>query len=178
MRYSKGFTLIEMLVTMSLIVIITSATLLSFRSMGDAFDLDREVQMVAQDIRNAINMTMASEEHTGVVPVGCVVAYGVRFEENKDYYERKVYFVNPDTSNYTSELLEKVELGEVEIIDISSDFYVDIIFYPPHPTTFIGGIKIDWTSRYDDVDIEIGLKEDATNKRTINVNKFGRIEIQ
>ena len=185
MQYSKGFTLIEMLVTVSLIIIITSATLLNFNSLGDAFDLDREVQSVAQDIKNAISMTMALEEYEGA-PADRIVAYGIRFINNSDEYERIVYFINPDdpTDGLTTSVLETVRIEKSKIVSIKtsqigvSRSEIVIVFVPPHPKTFIGTIGSSWTSQYDNAYIEIASKSDSTNTRTINVNKYGRIEIQ
>lgn len=184
MQHSKGFTLMEMLVTVSLIIIITSATLLNFNSLGSAFDLERETQVVAQDIKNAINMTMALEGNSGALE-GEVVAYGINFVVDgniNDTYTRKVYFINSG-ANIRSSVLETVELEKSEILLLNGNNIgsKDIIFYPPHPRTFIGGIDLDdgnFVSPDNDITITIASKDDNTNKRTINVNKYGRIEIQ
>ncbi len=184
MQYSKGFTLIEMLVTASLIIIITSATLLNFNSLGGAFDLDREVQSVAQDIKNAISMTMALEENPNVQE-GEVIAYGINFvvdNDTNDTYTREVYFIDSSANIRSIDLeLVKLEKSEILFLNSNSNDNKNIIFYPPHPKTFIGGINLiggEPTSPNSEITITIALKDNSANTRTININKYGRVEIQ
>lgn len=62
-RHSLGFTLVEMLVSISIIVIISSITFASFRGNEDKLDLQHSAQLVVQAVDQTKNFTLGSRLH-------------------------------------------------------------------------------------------------------------------
>ena len=194
----KGMTLIELLVVIALISIITGVTWINFRYFGKYFDTERDVNKMAQELRSLLERTMAMESFE--VPEACagdktIVAYGAYLESGRNYYDKVAYIINnDDTHGFGSiicvEIMESIPLehGNISLIEVefgvsrASVPGVDIIFVPPHPRTYIGGIDVytvndetKWRSYYDQVEIFITLEGEDT--KSIKVNKAGLIEV-
>jgi len=199
----KGMTLIELLVVITMILIITGVTWANFRHFGRSFDIERDIGRMAQEVRAALEKTMARRHF--VIPADCptstsiLVAYGVHFQRGDGYYNRMVYVINNDRvsagfgSFVCSRVIETVRLdqGSVSRIRVlsgttwSEPTELNIVFTPPHPRTYIGSIVVHpttrrWSSERDEAEISIALGGvgDTVTARTLRVNRVGLIEIQ
>lgn len=197
----RGMTMVELLVVISLISIITGITLANFRVSGQIFSFERDVNMVAQNTRVMLESTMAMEEQN--LPAGCnpggiqyVASYGLRFEVGVSGYDKVLYFINSDENHagFGTELCRKtietvhLEEGVIHLISTvlpsTTPAFIDIIFIPPHPRTFIGGITVQTPpggrilrSSHSSVEITFELRDDPIEKRSVIINMAGLIEV-
>ena len=207
----KGMTLIELLVVVTMIFIITGVTWVNFRRFGRSFDIERDIGRMAQEVRASLAMTMTMEDRD--IPAGCtgsetIVSYGVNFRAATSSYDRMVYFIEGDSTHANFgrvitrlvnniptpclEVVERINLeqGSISLIRVfsgessSSTSGIDIIFTPPQPRTYIGGIVVHtvgterrWRSQHDAAEISIFLPETGVTRRAIRVNRAGMIEI-
>ncbi len=193
--------MIELLVVMAVMSIITGITWANFNFFGRIFDMERDVNRIAQDVRRSLEMTMAMEDFS--IPGGCestdvVVSYGLNLQTQVGTYDRVAYIIdaNPDRGTFGSILCEEVieevnlEQGLISTITVFNNGSplsrpnTKIIFVPPHPRTFIGGIEVyilsdvkRWRSLHDSVEVTVSMVENPSGDRTIKINRAGLIEI-
>jgi prepilin-type N-terminal cleavage/methylation domain-containing protein len=192
----RGFTLVEVLVTLFIIVLISGIIFANYRQGGQQFALQRSASKLAQDIRRAQQMAMSAEKTNlgGQVPSGQefvpVGGYGIYFDEGSpgsyiiyaDCNENHQYTTgNVCVSDSYPEHVETIELEkEVKINDIQkegggSPDKIYITFIPPDPTTYIvppSGVGAAWC------EITLALKTDLSKTKIIKINKAGLIEIE
>lgn len=162
---NRGFTIIELLVVISIIVILTGVVLVGYRTGERQLALQRAANKLAQDIRRVQEMAMSAKEFGGIVPEG---GYGIRFkQEESGHY---IIFVdsnnNQDYDPGVDGIVEDVKLEKgVEISNISNS-PLRITFTPPDPTTTIKPGIPAW--------IQLGI---GGQFKTINVNEVGMISI-
>ncbi len=156
----RAFTLIEMLVVISIIIILTSIIVPIYQGSRNQLSLQRAVNKLAQDIRRTEEMAMAAKEITNpnnsnekFVPAG---GYGVYFgplaelnhyiifadcNNNQDYDGPANQCGSP--ANKFREKIEEIELESGIQIDSFSPILppgkLDITFTPPDPTTRVNG---------------------------------------
>jgi len=124
----NGFTLTELMVTISIIVVISSILIINFRQGEQTYKLQRNAYLVAQGIRKAQNMALSSSEHNGEIKN----YYGVYFNTaGSDFFyifasDNKIY--NPGSN----EEVEKIELEEGMVIKDISKNNLNIVFSPPY----------------------------------------------
>ncbi len=198
-KKKNGFTLIELMVVISIISIIAGITWANFRHSGRVFGVERDIGRMAQEVRTSLEMTMAMRDY--VIPAGCigtnrVVAYGANFRAGETLYRRMVYVIDGNEPSVgfgnivCSEVISPVNLEQGLISSImvfsgatsTSIPELNIIFSPPHPRTYIEGIDVHtvdgrrrWRSRRDAAEINVSL--DGTHMGRVRVNRAGLIEI-
>jgi len=133
----KGFTIIEMLVVMFIIVIITTLILTNYRSGQKMYALKQASQQVVSDLRRAQNMSMSGKKNTAET----IYDYGVHFEGDASYY---ILFADKQANSqrYNSgsdAQVERINLrNQIKIKAVSpSSSGLDIVFEPPNPKTYI-----------------------------------------
>jgi len=172
----KGFTLVELLVVMAIIVVISTIALVNYRVGEKSFSLDESAVLLAQNLRRAQEMALSSKEFQGSVPRG---GYGVYLQTDNDFY---IIFADCDNNQQYSlgnacngfpETVEQVVLSKRgKISSLFSGSYlsaINIVFIPPNPTIVISGSGSEAV-------IKLCLKDDSSMTRTIRVNKAGLIE--
>ena len=170
---SMGITLIELLVTMTIIAIISSTIFASRGNMENELALQRAAYKLSQDFREAAEMAMGSGQ--GSCSVGKdVCGFGL-------YFEKSTYgfFIDCapgcDTSNHKKDGQDDIELrqvvleGDIEIPDTSPN-KVDVLFCPPEPAIYINGVEWDREA--------IMTLELNSETRNVRINSAGRIEIE
>lgn len=130
----KGFTLIEMLIVISIIIILTSITVPIYQGSKKQLAIQRAVNKLAQDIRRAEEMAMGVKEFKGSFPSG---GYGIYFNTP----DRYTLFADSNSNEQydgAGELVEDIffETG-VQISQLSPASPLTIVFIPPDPTTRI-----------------------------------------
>ena len=180
-----GFTIIEILLVMFLIMIFTGMTLVNYKSGGKLFALQRSASKMSQDIRIAGQKALSS---TKCVETGNNTedSYGAYFEKKSATIDGKKYIIYVDANDsgeYENEIVDKtvgddifleknVYISEIKIDGFSVD-YVSINFQAPEPTVnIIGGNPV---VSGDKVEITIA-QEGETKTFIVKANTAGLIE--
>ena len=170
---NKGFTMIELIVVMSIVGILSSALFFNWRSGEATFALQNSAYKLAQNIREIQEMAMEAKEidcngYTGS-------SFGVQFKRSwPTYYklfvdcnDNKVFDANDKTLGIVN--FEKgVEISTLSPVDSFS-----VLFVPPDPITYIN----DKTSGIEGV-ITICLSSYPSKQKIITINTSGMIKIK
>ncbi|XOB40313.1 MAG: Tfp pilus assembly protein FimT/FimU [Candidatus Nealsonbacteria bacterium] len=180
----KGFTLPEIIMVVSIILILTSIVIANQREGEKQFSLQRSAHKLAQDLRATQEKAMGGVRFHGAFPQQ---GYGVYFVENSNSY---VLFADCDGDNeYDGEFLacpdcsgascienvysEKVEEFFLEsgvmISQLSPFSPLNITFFPPDPTITIKPESLDYQAT---TTLTFGGKT-----RTVTINTLGLIDI-
>jgi prepilin-type N-terminal cleavage/methylation domain-containing protein len=174
---SKGFTLIELFVTITIIGILSSVLFLGKTKGEERLALQSVAFQLAQDLREVQEMAMAADK------MDCngteTNSFGVHFKTNWKENERYYYILFADCNgNYTRDAndkdLRKVYLDKrVEITSLSPSSSFSVVFAPPVPATYINteGWGMEGV-------ITLSLKSDLSQTKKIKINSAGRIEIE
>ncbi len=186
MKSNKGFTLVEILVVIFIIILMSGMIFANYRQSGQQFALQRSANKLAQDIRRAQQMAMSAKEYRGEVPVG---GYGIYFWPNPNPpppNDRKyILFGNRDIDNHTYNSGSDYEIEVISVekgvkiadikIDGNSKAKMHISFIPPDPQVWIVPPEGGGGSG---AEIILALEQDLTKTKIIKVNKAGLIEIE
>lgn len=172
----KGFTIIEMMVVISLIAAITSFTFISYWSMDYDLSFERKMGEVSQTIRKARDYAIASWYPLHLDTGGDFHGgYGVKFDVDKGDYILFADFENEETFTENSVEMEKLKLEEgmrVEEIDINgvSVDHLYLVFRSPDLDIFFNGNS----AINNDLTAVVVFGSDAVSyKREIKINPYG-----
>jgi len=168
----KGFTLIEILIVMSIIFLLSAVVFIG-RSDGEKrLALDRTAYQLAQDLREIEQMAMSAEEFTCKKNV--TYSFGIRFSTKKK--EKNSYIIFADCNNdhkrgKGDKDIRKVSLEKgVEISALVPASPLSIVFEPPDPRVYIAqGV---WNK-----EAQITLSFGSDTKK-VKINSAGRIAIE
>lgn len=176
---NKGFTLLEMIVTIGIMVLLTGIVLINYQEGQKQLALQRAANKLAQDIRRVQEMAMSAQEYNGAIPAG---GYGVYFIDSSpnsyilfaDCTVPPNYVYN-DTGNPCAggfpEKIQEIELEKSIIIDNLSASPLDITFVPPDPTIYFNTAT---TSSLESIQLSVS----SGQTKTIKVNGAGLITIE
>jgi len=180
-KMNKGFTLVELLVVIAIIGILSAIVIPGYGIFQRQLSLQRSATKLAQDIRRAQAMAIATEE----LPSGevCKTGYGVYFDE--DYESGQKYRLYADTSGENEfftpvdTILETIELEKgIFIFNITPNGKVSINFKPPDPTV---KISEDGSTVLTKTIITLCINgtgcSDLKDIRVVTVNKAGLIDV-
>jgi len=178
----KAFTLIELMVVASIIIILSAVALLNYQSGQSQFALQRSANKLAQDIRRAQEMAMSAKECQecgGGIPPG----YGIFLDRDWDNKRYRLYAdTDPSQGNefYNSADTSVGPLLELEKGVIIKDINtapkkVSINFKPPDPTV---KIKFQLVGEIDEVVITLAIENDLNKTKTIKINQAGLIYVE
>lgn len=102
----RGFTLIEILVVIAIIILLSGIIFSNYRSGESQFALLRSAHKLTQDIRRAQEMAMSMREYPGPIPKG----YGVYF----NFATATQYLIYRDISEPTNKRYDRNE--EIETL--------------------------------------------------------------
>lgn len=163
--------MIELLVTMTMIAIISSAVFAGRGNMEKDLTLQRTAYTLTQNFREAQEMSMGSGED--VCPVGRdVCGYGISFGSTE--YRFFADCENDCSSSNHRKTGQDVDLRQVffenniEITGTNPN-NLDVVFTPPDPKAYINGVE--WGS---EAIITFGV--DAKT-RQVKINSAGRVEM-
>ncbi len=171
----KGFTLIEVLVILSIITIMTISVFSNYGKNNEVFALERSSQKIAQDIRRAQEMATS-----GLESASSILGYGVYFSTSNPtsylIYE-EVNDASPimsyETGDITKETINLENGVEIlSLVDSVSVSNISISFEPPNPLTYIDGDFSDKTAI-----ITLCVASDHTKTRTITINSAGMVQV-
>lgn len=189
MKNSKaGFSLVELLMVVTIIILMSTIVLVSFRSGQDQFTLQRAAHLLAQDIRRAQELAMRAEDFHGTVSRG---GFGVHLTTGASSY---VLFADCDNGrdfdltgsatscvtattasggSFPEQLESRTFEAGVTITSITPAASSTIVFIPPRPVTQIrsGGSVVTSTT------ITLGISGLAQTQRVF-INNAGLITIE
>ncbi len=169
-----GFTLVELLVSLSIIILITTIFLANYKSTNKRSGLVLATQKLASDIRLIQTYSLGAKENNGIVPPG---GWGIVFDKTLDNNTSIIIFADDSSLDFTraldgSEDVETVDFPEgiyIELLDTSiSVSKADLVFLPPKPTTYINA------NSTETLNIQLS---DGVSTTTIQVNQFGLIDV-
>jgi len=171
---SLGFSIIELMVVISIIGIMSGLMFANYRQGERDTALEYAAQQMAQDIRQAQNLSLAGPKDT--------YGYGIHIEKSESEYfiygdegiKNKTHQYNniddEKVSPYSILLSPNIIINDITTNPTST--IADIFFAPPDPVTYINGSNIS----NGEAKIEICLV--ITNKcKTITVTTAGRVEV-
>jgi len=166
----KAFSLIELLVITSIILILTALILPNYRLGDKNLALQRSASKLSQDLRMAQEMAMSAKEVSGAVPDG----FGIYFDISSPF--SYILFADKDNSharNAGDADLETISLeSNIIISNLSPASSFSVLFVPPDPTVWISGLSSGTAGR-----ITLSIKNELTNK-IISANNAGLIYIE
>ena len=187
---SKGFTLLEITVVISIIILLSGIFLVNYRQGEKEFALQRSAHSLAQTLRKTQEMAMSSkltpvELFGGTFPKG---GYGLYFEKNSNTF---ILFADCDNegdyddSGYadckTADVGSENSLNEkIEEFSFEEGIYIsDLIpsggntliikFFPPDPII---------TAIPDDPSPSITLSFGGQSTKRVVINKSGLIDVE
>lgn len=174
-----GFTLIELVVSISIIGLVTGIFLANYHSTNKQSELTMAAQRLVSDIRLAQSYSLGSKEYGGSVPSG---GWGAHFDRVSSPGSYKIFADSNGNKAYDSGEDDKDKGGQtvnfpagVRVAEINAGVLVDLVditFLPPDPTTEIW----DGAASYNTAQIKLeGETEDLT--KIIAVNFFGLVEV-
>ena len=172
---NRGFTLIEILVVVSIIIITTGAVVINSTSSTSDIDLFSAKNSIIVNISKAKEMALSG---VGATP-GTNYGIGVWFPDTangKYYYVYRNNETNAAYKGYDSEdiILEKIVLPKgIKYQRNGTNTQIGVLFTPPTPHVAICTDASSCTLTEFKLDV---FKEGTTNKHLIKVNKAGLIE--
>lgn len=180
-----GFTLVELLVSISIIGLISGLFFANYRSTARQNVLTGAVQQLSGTLRLVQSYASGARKNNGFVPRG---GWGVYFSALSNSYN---IFTDDNADNkYTTspaELYQKVDLpaniliSGIEVtkwnaMPVVGTSTVSVVFLPPDPKTYITtNLSTDNTENI----LKITLKDNINKTtKTVLINFFGLIDVQ
>ena len=174
-NFCKGFTIIELLVTMSVIAIVSGIALLNFHTGNENLALQRAANKVAQDIRRAADLSIQAEQDTYCG--GTLSGYGLYADMvTTDSYIMYANCNGVAKEGYDSSsdvIVETIVLDDSVVIkDISTPTNaLGVSFFPPDPRAAL--CKNDSCPGESSASITLALKGDPSKTKVVQINKGG-----
>ena len=194
--HNKGFTVIELMVTISIFLLVTTSILIEFPQASSRISLDLLAHDIALTVRQSqiFALSVKSFLPNGVsVPV--FPAYGIHFDKNRpnsfilfaDLNDNNSYdaIANPNTN----EFLEQYQLSQgATIVGLCKSFYVDVatltytcspndtidvVFRRPDPEAFLGASG----SSFGSAAVGVEVKSGSSPMRAVVIYSSGQIQI-
>lgn len=182
----RGFTLIEMIVSIAIITSVTTLFLANYRSANKRTDLVMTAQTIVADLHYAQSNTLGLAKYNNIVPAG---GWGISFDKAAGAYTLFADLDAPGTPGYRQfdpategntaygarrvELPAAIKIEKLATANNSAYTLANATFLPPDPRTNIW-LNTGATS----TSLQIILVEDETAKsKTINVNFLGLAEV-
>lgn len=185
-----GFTMIEMVVSISLITIITALFVANYRQSNKRTDLVMAAQSLVADLHLAQNNTLGLVKYNMATPLVPPGGWGINFDLTKNDYTIFADLDGPGESGNLefdpsvegevrygarkTTLPSGVIISSLKTGNINLNQKVNVTFLPPDPKTNIYQVDNGATSTI----LEIELKELRDNTiKTVQVNFLGLVEV-
>ncbi|MDD5738753.1 MAG: prepilin-type N-terminal cleavage/methylation domain-containing protein [Candidatus Pacebacteria bacterium] len=175
----RGFTLIELMVSITVIIIISAAFLAGKSKEEEKMALNMSAFTFSQTLREYQEKALSGESIICPSPSNSICGFGARLIDGNDYFTPFVDCSNNcGSSNHRLTggdlTLPNVKFGsKVKICSVTGGT-LDVVFTPPDPAVYFN--SAGWSS--GEGAINLCLKADTNQIKTINLNHAGKIEIQ
>ena len=180
-RSRGGFTIIEMLVSVSIMFILLGIFLANYHYYGQQGQLDMTALKLASDLRRIQNFALSLKERNGIIPAG---GWGIYAQENANYYRvftdtnsNKTYDAGEQYQNELFQLPTNYKISDIRGDGASlpgNNGEIQIIYIPPNPSIWLCRAN-NCTTKYNQVDIIIQGQNSKT--KTVTVNVYGLVEV-
>lgn len=154
-KYKNGFTLLEVLIVLSIFAIILSIAITVSRSFSDTVDLDNAAKVIGTNIKFAKTHSVSALNDTN---------YGVHFEDNYIViFEGNDYDLS-DSTNKIINLSDSVEIFNVDLAENPTASGYNLVF------SRLTGV----TDNFGTVEIRLVKKPSETKK--IVINQEGQVD--
>jgi len=149
---NKGFSLIELLISISVILFLIGMSIVSYRSFGKETELENTAQHVLATLKLSQTKTLASEDAS---------PYGVHFENNQYILFKGDTYQATSPDNQTYQLSNHLEIYDIDLADGGND----IVFQ-----RISGRVNQNGTT-------SLRIISQPTKTRTITIRSSGQIEL-
>jgi len=168
-----GFTIIEMMVVVSIIGLLSSITILNYNSVGRKSVVAMAAQNLASDVRKAQSYAL-----NGKIVGSNKGSWGIYFNQDVDNRNSYRLFTdfNNDYKRDPNEDFQIIKLPKNVVIDFISTSYSQssVVYIPPDPK-----INITINDTIQANVITIVLKDvDNIASSTVIINDFGLVDVQ
>ncbi|MBI4119685.1 MAG: type II secretion system protein [Parcubacteria group bacterium] len=173
-KMARGFTLVELLVTISIIIVLTTVLLGYSRSNEPQLILLREQAQLVNTIFRAKAFSVQALNEPDI-PCGI----GVHFEWGGRYFIFRDRSVSCADSDHVWQANgdDQIIANEDRQLDSKISFWVlqisDVVFVPPDPQTYLNG-----SLSFGDAQIKIRVTAAPNPSQTIIINNAGQITVQ
>jgi len=169
---NKGFTIVEVLVVLSIVGIIAGIAIFSVGAERQNSALLRAAQKLSLDLRRAQSFALSSKTFkTSGIPCGWGMHFNGAGSRSYIIFADKAVNVNCSDRDFVrafdgSEDFETVNLeSEISINGLSNNLS-DVVFYPPEPSVVFVP---------DQATVNVVLANEGGATRTVTINKTGFI---
>lgn len=136
---SKGFTIIELLVSISIIALLSGIVLTNYKGGSLKIELGSQVDKTISDVRIAQNYSLGTREFNSVTPAG---GWGVHFSLSQSNQYIIFADINANKSFDVNEEYKRIILPTGIVLSslvggVNQFSSADIVFLPPDPQTII-----------------------------------------
>ncbi len=170
----NGYTLVELLVSITIITTLFVITVANLRGGNDNQALLRSAQELAFNLRKVQNLSLSTKKYG----VNSVCFYGLKIDTANSYF---LYY--NDTAGcsgpvmYVGDFATKIDPNPIYLekgIEFSpTSVGKDIAFVPPEPLTYYMN-----SNNFAPQNIVLRIKSDIATTKIITVNRLGNIQIQ
>ncbi|MDP3836738.1 MAG: prepilin-type N-terminal cleavage/methylation domain-containing protein [bacterium] len=177
----QGYTLLELIVSMSIITLLTGLFLANYHNSNQRTDLVMTAQTMVADFRYAQANALGLVKYDGESPAG---GWGILVTSDPSQYHNYFIFADQNDDGYYNDNESLESLGG-RVITLPKNIYIEsltldgvdkakavVTFLPPDPITRIHAYNATGTV------LEIKLKELVNNTtKTVRVNFLGLVEV-
>ncbi len=137
----RGFTLMEMLITIGIIIFLSGFVLVSSGGNNDGLRLKMAAQEIIGDLRRVQNFAISVKTTNSNIPDG---GYGIRFDKPNGSYiifsEEIANKVFDNTEQIEAKpLYQNIEFSDITVLSSGGVNILDAVFVPPDPVTYLNG---------------------------------------
>lgn len=193
----KSFTLIEIIISLSIIAVLSSILLSLPQRASQFYSLLNAAQQLGSEIQHVEGLALATSDFKGASSPG---GWGIYIDPNasqrcyiifQDVNQDKQYNGPTganlcDQTKKSAELAQRIYLPSNVTFDpttLPPDFPagpVTLVFVPPHPDVFINGASLNWIEDPSTQSkmLKIGLKIPSGDQKIVTVNALGTVQVQ
>ncbi|MDD5146246.1 MAG: type II secretion system protein [Candidatus Pacebacteria bacterium] len=179
-----GFTILELLVTITVMAILSAVVLAMTAQEEKLTLLKKTAYLVAQDIREMQNLAMSGQGRNCGSNITQV--FGIHFDKSGPNWNQSyvlfadcngndLYKSSPDKDIIIRQVTLKPELNVADISLLAGNLgsTLDVTFRPPDPI-----ISVNTATSGQETIITLGLKSNPSKTKVIRINTVGRVQVE